>query len=188
MLRPMAYDDLRDLDRKKLDSRRLGAVIIDGLLLAPIEIAALQYDVGALIFASALALVSFFLCDVLTGQTLGKALLGLRTVSVNGELVGPKAGAARTVLRIIDHTLLGLIVMIATGGKRQRIGDLVAKSVVVRAADVTPAPRALAPVVLVYPVLWLVPAVVVSSSVRRASSPARTGRTRMRSAPRPTRS
>ena len=156
----MASDDLRDQSRKHLDGRRVGAVLIDGALFAPIELVAWQYDTGAAVLATALALIYFYLCDVMTGQTLGKSLLGLRTVSVDGGLVSPKAAGSRTVLRIIDHTLLGLIVMVATGGRRQRIGDLLAKTVV-RASDVVVTPRPFGRELLVRPALWLAPALVV---------------------------
>ena len=149
------------MDRKTLDSRRLLAVIIDLLLFAPIEYVAYQYDLGAMVLVYALWLVYFFLCDVTTGQTLGKALLGLRTVTVEGELPSQKAASSRTVLRLLDHGIIGLVTLVATGGKRQRLGDLAAGTVVVRAADVVPVPRTPSRDVWLWPALWLAPAIVV---------------------------
>lgn len=147
--------------RKQLDARRLGAVIIDLLLFAPIEIVAYQYDLGAMVLVAALWLIYFFLCDVLTGQTLGKALLGLRTVTVEGDLPSPRAASARTILRLLDHGIIGLVTLVATGGRRQRLGDLAAGTIVVRSTDVIPLPPTPSRTVWLWPALWLAPALVV---------------------------
>lgn len=148
-------------NRKALDSRRVGAVVLNGIVLSPMHVLALQYDFGASVLALALGFVYFFLCDVTTGQTVGKAVLGLRTVTVDGRIAGPRAAAPRTILRLIDHSIVGLVVMIATGGKRQRLGDLAGRTIVVRAADVRPPARRLALTDAAYPALWLAPALVL---------------------------
>ena len=78
----------------------------------------------------------YWLADAFGGQTLGKALLGLRVVGVDGAPIGPGRAAIRTVTRIVDGLpflyLVGFITTLATGTRRQRIGDLAAKSHVVR--------------------------------------------------------
>lgn len=148
-------------NRRKLDSRRLVAVLLDGLILSPMVLLAAQYDFGAELLAAALALVYFFLCDVTTGQTVGKALLGLRTVTVDGRIPGPRAAAPRTILRLIDHSIVGPVVMVATRGRRQRLGDLAGRTIVVRAADVRPPARRFAPTDALYPALWLAPALAI---------------------------
>lgn len=75
----------------------------------------------------------------LSGRTVGKALAGLRTVDENGQ--GPGIGKAlvRTLLWIVDSQPCGLpLVGLATGltstGHR-RVGDMAAKTYVVRKTD-----------------------------------------------------
>ncbi|HWT95293.1 MAG TPA: RDD family protein [Solirubrobacteraceae bacterium] len=148
-------------NRRQLDSRRVGAVLLDGLLLSPMVLLARQYDFGADVLALALALVYFFLCDITTGQTVGKAVLGLRTVTVDGQIPGPRAAAPRTILRIVDHSLIGLLVMVISGGRRQRLGDLAGRTVVVRADDVRPPARTFRLADAAYPALWLAPALAL---------------------------
>jgi uncharacterized RDD family membrane protein YckC len=85
----------------------------------------------------AAVLLSCFLPEALTGRTLGKALLGLRVVrAADGGHPSAPALAARTLLRIVDGLpffyALGVLVMLVTPG-RQRIGDLAARTIVVRA-------------------------------------------------------
>ncbi|HEV2813824.1 MAG TPA: RDD family protein [Solirubrobacteraceae bacterium] len=147
-------------DRKRLDSRRVGAVVLDILLLAPIELLAFRYERGVQVLATALFLVYFYLSDTTSGQTVGKSVFKLRTVTLDGRIVSGRAAATRTVLRIVDHTFIGLIVMVCTGQRRQRLGDLAAKTAVVDAREVVVG-RPLDRSMLLYPAIWLVPALVV---------------------------
>jgi len=70
-----------------------------------------------------------------SGRTPGKRLNGLRVVRVEGHPVGFLTSAVRNLLRIIDFLpgwyLLGAIVILATR-KNQRIGDVIAGTLVVR--------------------------------------------------------
>ena len=69
------------------------------------------------------------------GQTPGKRLLGLRVVRNGGGGVDIGASAARNVIRFVDFLPLGYFVgMIAiiANGRNQRLGDLVAGTIVVR--------------------------------------------------------
>jgi uncharacterized RDD family membrane protein YckC len=81
-----------------------------------------------------------------SGRTPGKALNGLRVVRVEGHPVGFLTSAIRNVIRPIDFLpsayLLGATVILATR-KNQRIGDLVAGTLVVRErrAQLDPLPR-----------------------------------------------
>jgi uncharacterized RDD family membrane protein YckC len=72
--------------------------------------------------------------EALTGQTLGKALLGLRVVKLDGSPCTPGAALVRTLLRLIDGLplfyLVGLI-CIAVSARAQRLGDMAAGTVVV---------------------------------------------------------
>jgi uncharacterized RDD family membrane protein YckC len=75
------------------------------------------------------------------GQTLGKRVLGIRVERVDGTKAGAGAIFVRTLLRIIDGLffyLVAVIAVFATGPRRQRLGDLAAKTRVV-AADAPPA-------------------------------------------------
>jgi uncharacterized RDD family membrane protein YckC len=132
--------------------RRIGAALVDVLVLAVIfgftgltigdtstggGRAAVNLEGGAFLVFVALVLLYYFLGEALTGQTLGKRLLGVRVVRVDGKPAGTGPAATRTILRLVDQLpamyLLGFIVVLATGKRRQRIGDLVAGTRVVRA-------------------------------------------------------
>jgi uncharacterized RDD family membrane protein YckC len=70
------------------------------------------------------------------GQTLGKMLLGIKVVREdNGEVPGFGAAAIRTVMRVIDVLpfayLVGFIAVLFSG-KNQRLGDMLANTLVVR--------------------------------------------------------
>ena len=88
----------------------------------------------------------YFACESSGGQTLGKRLMKLRVVRVDGRPAGMGEVAVRTVLRVIDGIafyLVGLIVMLVTGERRGRLGDLAGGTMVVDAsAPVAPAAAA----------------------------------------------
>lgn len=80
-------------------SRRIAAIFIDWLLCTLIVVALIRparADVGAwtlLVFAA-----EDFLLTALTGLTIGKRLLGIRVVRLDGKMIGPLWGLLRTVL------------------------------------------------------------------------------------------
>ncbi len=82
-----------------------------------------------------LAFAYYFVTEMVWAQTLGKRALGIRVVRVDGSKAGAGPIAVRTLLRAIDgfpaFYIVGLIAIFATGSKRQRIGDLAAKTRVV---------------------------------------------------------
>jgi uncharacterized RDD family membrane protein YckC len=73
--------------------------------------------------------------ETVWGQTLGKRALGIHVVRVDGSKPGPGPIFLRTILRIVDafpaFYLVGFISMYATGPRRQRVGDIAAKTRVV---------------------------------------------------------
>jgi uncharacterized RDD family membrane protein YckC len=77
-----------------------------------------------------LALAYYYIPEALSGQTPGKRLLSLRVTGTDGRKPSPAAIVARTVLRIVDFLpafyLFGLVVILCSGQRRQRIGDLAA--------------------------------------------------------------
>jgi uncharacterized RDD family membrane protein YckC len=87
----------------------------------------------------ALCLVYFVLLEALTGATIGKYVTNLRVVrDRDGGPIGWGAAVVRNLLRIIDGIvlyLIGFIVVCATK-KHQRLGDLVAGTIVIRRSAV----------------------------------------------------
>jgi uncharacterized RDD family membrane protein YckC len=143
----------------KLDNRRVLAAIVDlaivvaGSLVILFAADALSSDTGDVRGAlSAVilgwALYYYFALESGDGQTLGKKLMKLRVVRADGRPVGMNEIAVRTVLRVVDGIglyIVGLIVMLATGQRRQRLGDMAAGTIIVDAsapATMPPAPVA----------------------------------------------
>jgi uncharacterized RDD family membrane protein YckC len=91
---------------------------------------------GPLILCLVLSLAYYVVLEALTGRTVGKMIMGLEVVSLDGEPYGLTACLIRNVLRIVDvlpvFYLVGLICVAATS-KKQRLGDLAAGTVVVEA-------------------------------------------------------
>ena len=125
-----------------LDNKRVGAALVDLLVL---------FFVGFLLgtlaggFTAAAGLVSvawslyyYFALEALTGQTLGKKLMGLRVAQADGSPPEMRQIAVRSALRLVDGIglyLVGLVVMLATGERRQRLGDLAAGTIVTTAEE-----------------------------------------------------
>jgi uncharacterized RDD family membrane protein YckC len=137
----------------KLDNRRVAAALVDLVIVAAGAAAVLlagnaltgdrsevRSALGFVIIGW--ALYYFFATESGGGQTLGKKLMKLRVVRADGRPAGMGEIAVRTILRVVDNYLVGLIVMLATGEKRQRVGDLAAGTIVVDATDSTVAPPA----------------------------------------------
>ena len=140
-------------DRTQLDSRRVIARCIDGVFVgAPFLIPVLGLPLRLSIVLVSITLMYFFVCEAVWGQTIGKRIIGLRVLMRDGRPATATAVSARTVLRLIDDSPLGLIVYLASGKRRQRTGDLAGGTIVARP---TPGlPRAgFNPLLLVYPVV-----------------------------------
>ena len=72
------------------------------------------------------------------GQTPGKRLFGLRVMDVDGRRLAPYQVVLRNLLRVVDQIPLLYLVGAATGfltARWQRVGDLVAGTVVVHEAE-----------------------------------------------------
>ena len=111
---------------------------------------------GLYLLATAWALYYYFACESGSGQTLGKRAMRLRVVRADGGAATMGEIAVRTVLRVVDGIglyLVGLVVMLVSGKRRQRLGDMAASTIVVDAtapSEVGPqvtAPAAAAPIV-----------------------------------------
>jgi uncharacterized RDD family membrane protein YckC len=140
----------------KLDNRRVLAALVDlaivvagtvVILAAADALSGDSSDFRGALSAVILgwALYYYFALESGEGQTVGKKLLKLRVVRADGRPAGMREIAVRTVLRVVDGVggyIVGLIVMLATGQRRQRLGDLAAGTIVVDAS----APAFVAPV------------------------------------------
>ncbi len=85
----------------------------------------------------AMALLYYLVLEAAIGQTVGKLLVGLRVVRAGGGRPNVWEVATRTLVRVVDWLpalyLVGFISMLATGARRQRLGDLAAGTGIARA-------------------------------------------------------
>ena len=130
---------------------RVGAGLIDGLILGGVLTAILILaglagtvgllglggDLAAALYTGFLILVVFgyhpFFEEIWNGRTPGKQAFGLRVIQTDGQPVGLGPVLLRNVLRPFDILLvaIGLFLILFTR-RRQRLGDLVAGTIVVR--------------------------------------------------------
>ena len=142
----------------QLDNRRvlaalidIGVILVGALVIGIAAGASGASEIPASLDAVLLgwALYYYFACESSeSGQTLGKRAMNIRVVREDGSPAGMREVAVRTILRVIDGLffyLVGLIVMMATGERRGRLGDLAAGTKVV-SADVPARVPVVAPV------------------------------------------
>lgn len=85
-------------------------------------------------------IIYFSTLEWLTGQTIGKKIVGIRVIGqVDRGNPSFISALARNVLRYVDYIpylfpIIGVVLILATK-KRQRLGDLVAKTYVVRSPN-----------------------------------------------------
>ncbi len=130
--------------------RRVLATIVDGIIFGIIfwvmamlfgstsaqggHISSSLGGVGTLLYLVVI-LAYYILLEGYLGQTVGKMLLGIKVVREDtGGVPGLGPAALRTVLRIIDGLFSYLVAFIAVlaSQKNQRLGDMVAHTLVVR--------------------------------------------------------
>jgi uncharacterized RDD family membrane protein YckC len=135
---------------------RIVAVIVDHIILwiialiisLPLGLQAMMFDLtgysdpmaltammgyGVVSLLVFLAYFTYF--EGTTGQTIGKRVVNIRVVRHDGKPMTYVDAFIRTILRVIDGIalyLVGLIVILASKEK-QRIGDMAAKTLVVKA-------------------------------------------------------
>jgi uncharacterized RDD family membrane protein YckC len=143
------------VDGNDVIGRRIGAAVIDlgiVVVLALLVGGIVGNDVasgaptsaryGALdrLLILCLAFGYYWGTEAIWAQTLGKRVLAIRVERVDGTKAGAGATFLRTLLRIVDGLpgiafygiyVVGLIAVVATGTRRQRLGDLAAKTRVV---------------------------------------------------------
>jgi uncharacterized RDD family membrane protein YckC len=76
----------------------------------------------------------YFVMEATSGQTLGKKVMGIKVVALDGPFSWGKS-AIRTILRIVDGFFFYVVavIVIAISKRGQRIGDMAAGTIVVRA-------------------------------------------------------
>jgi uncharacterized RDD family membrane protein YckC len=87
-------------------------------------------EIGAGLF-----FIYLIISEALTGQTLGKKLFHLQVMMVDGRECTVMGAVLRNLFRILDLILGGYLLamlVMTISPKRQRIGDLIAKTVVIR--------------------------------------------------------
>ena len=77
--------------------------------------------------------------DGLTGQTPGKAIMGIRVVNERGELIGSGSGIGRKFAHIVDGLVCGLGWLLPlVDAKRQTIADKLLQTFVVTGVEKRP--------------------------------------------------
>jgi uncharacterized RDD family membrane protein YckC len=156
----------------QLDNRRVLAALIDLVVVAagaalilfaadalPNGSGSARDEIGSGLYLITLAwaLYYYFACESGGGQTLGKRVTKLRVVRADGGEAGMGEIAVRTILRVVDGIglyLVGLIVMLGSGKRRQRLGDMAGGTIVVDAnASLEPAPPVAATPVAAVPIV-----------------------------------
>jgi uncharacterized RDD family membrane protein YckC len=81
-------------------------------------------------------LIYFTYFEGTSGQTIGKRFIHIKVIKENGSRCDLGSAIVRNLLRIIDHLpflyILGIILIAATE-KKQRLGDMLGKTIVVKA-------------------------------------------------------
>lgn len=121
---------------------RVGAFVLDYVislivaLVVGFGIGAAFGSNGAVFLGVLLGLVGYYVVlEGAFGQTVGKRLAGVIVVSRDGSPIGYRQAAVRNLLRVVDaffNYAVGLVVMLVTDDC-QRVGDIVADTLVVRA-------------------------------------------------------
>jgi uncharacterized RDD family membrane protein YckC len=147
--------------------RRIFAWLIDSILLVVVltalilpladfvkssngEVVRVEFPTGTIWLAIGIPLAYYVVFEFLFGATVGKLLLGLKVIKVSGEPYDIGAVLLRNLLRIIDAIPFGLyivgLICIGMTEKKQRLGDIVAGTAVVKASTANARPgRTLSP-------------------------------------------
>jgi uncharacterized RDD family membrane protein YckC len=139
--------------------RRIAAAVIDaaiiGILLVVIakgfgDEQARQYSLWAETAGTPravfflLTFAYFFTTELVWAQTLGKRVMKLRVVRVDGSKAAAGPVFLRNLVRLVDWLpslyIIGAITVFATGERRQRLGDMAAKTKVVADSGAPPEP------------------------------------------------
>lgn len=81
-----------------------------------------------------IAIAYYIVLEAQQGATVGKMLLGLRVVKEDGSAIDWQASIVRNLLRIVDGLFVYLVgaILVWTSDKKQRLGDRLANTVVIK--------------------------------------------------------
>ena len=119
--------------------------VVASMVGATVEGGGFHLHNGPLLAGEILCLAYYLVLEATWGATLGKFATNLRVVRENdGGPIGWRAAFLRNLLRPIDGLVLYLVgfIAICVSRKRQRIGDKVAGTIVVRRAVQAASPKA----------------------------------------------
>jgi uncharacterized RDD family membrane protein YckC len=128
-----------------LGDRIIGAIIDWVILVAYVIIILVALNFGNtkasgyMFLAIILLLPIFFydlLCELLlSGQSLGKKVMGIKVISLSGQQPSFSQYLNRWIFRLIDCTLTSnmlAVILVAATEKKQRLGDIIAGTVLVK--------------------------------------------------------
>jgi uncharacterized RDD family membrane protein YckC len=158
-------------DKRRLDTKRVGARFVDNLLCLPIYLIALYaWDTAVLlawVIMSLVHVVVAHFCEVTIGATPGRYVFRLRVADKEtGALPSPRQAAVRGVIGIFESNLIGLLALHSSKG-RTRLGDRAAGTVVVDTARHPARSQAITGGALVYGLVWAIPIALVGLGVHR---------------------
>lgn len=111
-------------------------IIVVPILLLGFIMRSISKDINWILFellASFLYLIYVCVWEAKDGQTLGKKVLKIKVIMENGQSCTVRAAIIRNISRSIDHFLgIFLILLISLTSKKQRIGDMLAHTIVVK--------------------------------------------------------
>ncbi len=70
--------------------------------------------------------------EALFGRSIGKAIFGIQVVDITGKPAGPLAVLIRNLIRIPEMITIFLLIFMFVSEERQRLGDLIARTIVIR--------------------------------------------------------
>ncbi|MDT5034707.1 MAG: hypothetical protein QOC94_4878 [Actinoplanes sp.] len=135
----------------KVTGRRVVATLLDGVIFGIVSsiftalfgtsssssgMAFTRLSTGGSALLFVVVVLYYVLMEGLAGRTVGKMITGIRVVDeATGGTPGVGQAVLRTVLRLIDGILGYLVafIVVLASDRRRRLGDMVAKTLVVRA-------------------------------------------------------
>lgn len=121
------------------------ATVIDTILLAVVAYgmawlsgtttkAGFELHGGPFFLLILIILTYYIVLEGLLGATIGKLILGLRVVKLDGSAIDWRASVVRNLLRLVDGIIFYLLgaILIWASPQRQRLGDRLAGTTVIR--------------------------------------------------------
>jgi uncharacterized RDD family membrane protein YckC len=142
-MHPTVVDPLAGVVPRRLLQAALDQALVFVAFFTPLVAAVLTHR-QALVYVAFVTLIGlswilYIVVPARTGATPGMRLTGLRIVTTTGGRAGLRAYGIRWVLMVVDGALFGLVgaVLIAATPRHQRLGDMLAGTLVIRSAPST---------------------------------------------------